>query len=193
MTFNAIFFCFIHECGSWYCKRSGVGMKAPWLSTFLIGLAMSIFVTSTFASPVDPASVNVQDLTFTKLLCPAGCSKLMKSSLQPFIGSKVQIGPSQFTGAVLDSLFDHCDGKIELRPQQQSRQEQLLELKKTIAPNHKFDTASLRLPEAVLSALVVCNREMDRKAGNIARIISIEDGRVLVLFEYLSVLDLRKK
>lgn len=139
------------------------------------------------------AKISPQELTFTQLLCPAKCSKTLKSSLQPFIGTKVQIGPNQFSGAVLDSLFDSCDGKIELRPQQQSRQQQLAELKKTIAPNHKFDAASLHLPEPLHSALVVCNREKDGKAGNVARIISLEEGRVLVLFEYLSVLELRKK
>jgi hypothetical protein len=168
-------------------------MKVPCCAAFLIGLAMAGSATASSASPPDPAAISPQELTFTQLLCPAKCSKTLKSSLQPFIGTKVQIGPNQFSGAVLDSLFDSCDGKIELRPQQQSRQQQLAELKKTIAPNHKFDAASLHLPEPVHSALVVCNREKDGKAGNVARIISLEEGRVLVLFEYLSVLELHKK
>lgn len=170
-------------------------MKMRYFPTLFTALVALVCSTGCSAAHGDPAAFSLQELTFTQILCPTNCGKGIKSFLQPLIGQKVQLGPNQFSGALVDKLFDPCDGTVEIKLKPQSRQQQIDELKKMIAPHHKFDAASLRLPTQIVSALAVCNSKADGKPGsgvnNMARIISIEDGRVLVLFEELTVLELR--
>jgi hypothetical protein len=170
-------------------------MTMRYLLSLCTGLTTLVFSTACLADSANPVVFSLQELTFTHILCPTKCSNGIKTFLQPHIGEKVQIGPNRFSGALVDKLFDPCDGTIEIKLKQQSRQQQIAELKKMTAPKRKFDSSSLRLPTQPVSALAVCNSKLTDKPGsaanNMARIISIENGRVLVLFEELTVLEFR--
>ncbi len=140
-----------------------------------------------WAAPITPAEFHNQEWKLSKILCPATCTRETKAFFQPYLGSTVSLGPNQLSG----KLFDDCAGSVTVELAQQSRQQQIAELKQTLRPKRKFSPAILRLPEQPIGAWVYCRAEATQDRNTLARILSIEQNRVLVLFENHTVLELR--
>lgn len=150
----------------------------------------SLWVTAAaaaWAAPISPGGFHNQEWKLSKILCPATCTGETKAFFQPYLGSTVSLGPNQFSG----KLFDDCTGSVTVELAQQSRQQQIAELRQTLPPKRKFFPTILRLPERPMGAWVYCRDEAKKGRNTLARILSIEQDRVLVLFENHTVLELR--
>ena len=139
-------------------------------------------------NPIKTEEFALQEWQIGKISCPVGCDHDLKLALQSFVGSKVQIGPNQFSGA----MFEACDGPTEVTLKQQSKQEMLNELKQVLLGETKFNANNLQLPPQVVSAMVYCQGTNGVVGGSGARIVSIEEKRVLILFAEQALLELRR-
>jgi hypothetical protein len=148
-----------------------------------------LLVTSAngFAAPLTQANFSLQEWKISKIHCP-GCDKQVTAALQSQIGKLVKLGPSEFSGQFIDT----CDGPTEVVLKNQARQEKLDEIKEAMGPEVKFNPSSLQLPAEVVSASVFCQGTNGVIGGAGARILSIEDKRLLILFGEQAILELRK-
>lgn len=157
-------------------------------NAFFILCAASL-CNSPFASAaaINPDDFVLQEWKIIKIHCP-DCDKQVKSALQAQTGNKVKLGPTEFSG----KLFDTCDGPTEVVLKKQARQEKLDEIKEVLGAEVKFNPATLQLPNEVVSASVFCQGTNGVIGGSGARILSIEDKRVLILYGEQAILELRK-
>ncbi|MFG6485504.1 hypothetical protein ACG04R_02400 [Roseateles sp. BYS78W] len=128
------------------------------------------------------------DWTVSAVSCPAGCSALTRDFLQKQLGQHITLDDNHF-----DAPFvDRCAGSLRYLPRQQPVADVLAELRRAAPPNAKpLTPASLGVAgDARLTTATALCREA---AGEMSyqRLLAIEPGRVLVLFEEQSVIELR--
>lgn len=155
---------------------------------FVILFAASLWNSPfALATAINPDKFVLQQWQIGKIHCP-GCDKQVKSALLTTIGAKVKLGPTEFSG----KLFDTCDGPTEVVLKKHSRQEKIDEIKDVLGAEVKFNPSTLQLPQEVVSAAVFCQGTNGVIGGSGARILSIEDNRVLILYGEQAILELRK-
>jgi hypothetical protein len=127
------------------------------------------------------------DWTVADLRCPRACAPDAQAFIRSWLGKPARISASEFALPFLDS----CDGTISYRPERSTAARVRAELDRiagTPAGPDRFD--SLRLPAGtVTESTVFCTGKSG--ASPLARLLSVEDKRILLLFEGLVVVELR--
>lgn len=126
--------------------------------------------------------------TVSAVSCPAGCSALTRDFLQSQLGKRVTLGDTRFEAPFVDP----CAGSVRYVTRQQTVDEALGELRRAAPPGARTITAgSLGVAsDAVLTTASVLCREAGGEMSY-QRLLSIQPGRVQVLFEEQSVIELR--
>lgn len=130
----------------------------------------------------------LQEWQLASFSCALPCEKPVQQAMQALLGSKMQIGPKQFSGALVES----CDGTTEVVPRRVSRQLALEGLQDILGSAAKLDQAKLALPAEVLAATVYCQGTNGTVDGSLPRIISIQAQRMLLLFGEQIILELHR-
>lgn len=122
-----------------------------------------------------------------KVFCPIGCPHDVISFLNQYRGKAVEISPSRFKAPFTDT----CDGEVHIDITETSASEVVKELNEGVKPSRRrFSTNNLKISSGPMrSAVVYC-----KDAGvdlPMARLVSIAEDRILVLFEEQSIIELR--
>lgn len=152
------------------------------LPALALALGLSLMACATSAQDFAKS-----DWTITGLHCPRACAPDAEAFIRSYLGKPARISASAFALPFLDS----CDGKISYRPERSSPARVRAELDRIAgapAGPDRFD--SLRLPAATLTeSTVYCTA--DSATSPLARLLSVEDKRILLLFEGGVVVELR--
>jgi hypothetical protein len=151
------------------------------------GLPALALGLSLMACATNAQDFSKNDWTITALHCPRACAPEAEAFIRSYLGKPARISASEFALPFLDG----CDGKISYRPERSTPARVRAELDRIAgapAGPDRFD--SLRLPAGtVTESTVYCTGNSG--ASPLARLLSVEDKRILLLFEGLVVVELR--
>lgn len=118
--------------------------------------------------------------------CPVGCSEPVAAFIKAQIGSGVTLSNAEISAPFLDK----CAGSVRYKYAVLDGERVALELSRGQRGDKRFTAKNLRLESPkVLTAVALCS---DGGSDTVmARIISIEPGKVRILFEEQSVIELR--
>lgn|GEM_PF-3815272 len=138
------------------------------------------------ASPSTNSPLSKAHWKIAKTYCPVGCSPEVKAFLKGYAGEVVDISPAQFTAP----FIDRCEGEVQVIFKIAPAQAIVDEVNQGIGQGRKMTIKDLAIRKnANTSAIAYC------KSGDtnlpIARILSIQPNRILVLFEQQSIVELR--
>lgn len=135
-------------------------------------------------SPALPARTQWQ---VAAVHCPAGCSPALRRFLDGTLGQPVEIAPQRFSAG----FVDRCDGRVEWRIERRDAAAVVAEVNAAAGPQRRLDAQQLQLPQGpVTSALALC-KPPGGPALPLARLLSVQPDRVLVLQEEQALLELR--
>ncbi|WKB53847.1 hypothetical protein [Eleftheria terrae] len=145
------------------------------------------------SAPV-PEDRQAPDAVFSKtawrieaVSCPAGCSEETRRFLDGLKGKEVALGEQTFSAPFADS----CDGQLSVRLQSLPAKDVAQRVNLGLPPRKaKLTPRQLGLrQDPVKTGSVNCTS--DKLESPLATLLSVEPGRVLVLFEQQSVIELR--
>lgn len=117
--------------------------------------------------------------------CPVGCPEAVSSFIKSQVGSEVTLSDGQLAAPFLDA----CEGSVHYRYQTMSADRLASELSQGQRKDKQFSRKNLQLENPkVLTAVAFCNS--GGSDSTMARFLSIEPGRIRILFEEQSVIEL---
>jgi hypothetical protein len=139
------------------------------------------------AGESDASPLVKSEWTVARAACPIGCSDAVIEFITQLAGEPVEISPTTFNAPFLDP----CEGTVGIDFQRRPVSALLDEVNGARPPGGRsVDAVSLGLSgDLVTSGVVYCTAGGDRLP--VARLLSVETGRILVLFEETSVIELR--
>lgn len=152
-------------------------------------LAALVFTACATAAgpPAAPQMPERQVWRVADVHCPAGCSEGLRRFLDGTRGQSVEIAPGRFSAG----FIDRCEGAVEWRVERRTAAAVVAEINAAAGPRSRLDARQLQLPAgAVISATALC-RPAAAPALPLVRLLSLEPGRVLLLQEEQSLLELR--
>jgi hypothetical protein len=151
------------------------------------GLPALALGLSLMACATNAQEFSKSDWTVADLHCPRACAPDAESFIRSYLGKPARISASEFALPFLD----RCDGTISYRPQRSTPAGVRAELDRIAgAPTGPDGFDSLRLPAGtVTGSTVYCTGKS--ATSPLARLLSVEEKRILLLFEGLVVVELR--
>ena len=126
--------------------------------------------------------------TVASTSCPIGCADAMRDFLKAQTGRPVRLSPDRVDAPFLDA----CDGILRWVASTST----VPELASELARTHPLDTGTLKATDLGVPAGATLHRAVAYCAAGgsdlpVARLLSIEPDRILILFEQQSLIELR--
>ena len=153
----------------------------------LLGASLVLAIVACTAGPGQPvtASLSKSNWVVARGFCPVGCPDEVLSFLDGYRGAPVEIGPDRFTAPFVDA----CEGRVSLELGPRPTADVIQSLAAGWPPGQPVTPQSLGLSsETVTGGVVNCTHE--GLTWPIVRILAAEPGRMLLLFEERSIVEL---
>ena len=153
-------------------------------ASLLLGLTSALALAQTGAA--EPRSLSKEDWVVHQISCPFGCSAYTRNFLAKQVGRAVHLSAQR----VEVPFDDSCNGTPIYSWYEQSTPDLLQELKLGHGPGRRVSAKSLKLGDKpVTGARVFCEEASGKNL--IARLLTVEPTRILILFEEQSLIELR--
>ena len=171
----------------WASKRRLAGALGGALALLAVAAAPARDKAATDPGVAPPLFAKSQ-WTVASTSCPVGCADAMRDFLKAQTGRSVRLAPDHVDAPFLDN----CDGTLRWVPSTTT----FAELASELAKAHPLDegvlkAADLGLPEGATLHRAVAYCVAGGYDLPVARLLSIENDRILILFEQQSLIELR--